>query len=115
MPVTITPTPWLLGYASRAITTTDASIRLAMFGGTNHASNAEAVVTAINNTYGSGINAAVVPEMLSTLQSAAAIIWNYKYAEAIANGNGSATAQNYADNHQDYLLVKNTIAKATAL
>lgn len=115
MPLAITPTPWYLGYASRAITTSNPGIRLAMFGGAAHASNAEAVVTAINNSYGAGINAAVVPEMKDTLQFAAQVIWQFLYNEAIAGGADDANAKDHANNHPKYLKVKNTLTKATTL
>jgi hypothetical protein len=87
--------------------------RLVMLGGVNHSTNAQAIVTAVNNTYGKTINAAVVPEMRDTLNFAAQVIWQHKYDEAVASGNGNPTS--YANNHADYVKVKNTITKAATL
>jgi hypothetical protein len=114
MALTISPTPWVLGFHSRMILANQAQ-KLVLLGGVNATSNAQAIITAVNNTYGQSINPAVAPEMRTSLQFAAQIIWNYKYAEAINNGNSDAAAKNYANTHPDYLKVKNTLTKAATL
>jgi hypothetical protein len=114
MALSISPTPWLLTYGDRMIVAKQAE-RLVMLGGANHSTNATAIITAVNNTYGQNINAAVVPEMRDTLQFAANVIWQHKYNEAVANGSGDAAAKNYANTHPDYVKVKNTLTKAATL
>ena len=114
MALAISPTPWLLGFSSRMIVAQQTE-RVVMLGGVNHSTNAQAIVTAVNNSYGQGINAAVVPEMKTSLEFAADVIWKHKYAEAIAAGSSDASAKNYANTHADYLKVKNTITKALTL
>jgi hypothetical protein len=111
MALSISPTPWLLTYGNRMIVANQAE-RLVMLGGANHSTNATAIITAVNNTYGQNINPAVVPEMRDTLQFAANVIWKHKYDEAVLNGSGDAAAKNYANTHPDYLKVTGTLAKA---